>query len=155
VSENLTFPELIALSLHDGRDASTYTDADILKALMTSRGLVAHAAAHLTSTHGIAISRFQLAARVEASPTLQLARAVAEEISHRDALRRKRKRVDAVDAAGGAEAGQDIEPTRVSRGTDMRFYPTDALCGARTRRGTACPRIVEPGGLPLPAARWV
>jgi hypothetical protein len=151
VSDNLTFPELIALSLHDGPGASTYTDSDIVKALRASRGLVAHAAAHLTSTHGIAISRSQLAARIEASPTLQLARAVAEEISNRDALRRERKRVDAADVADDAEADQDIEPARVSpraprlARADMNCYPTDALCGARTRRGSACRRIVEPG----------
>ena len=88
MSHNLTFPELIAFSSQDGPGGSEYTESDIVKAVMASHGLVTYAAAHLTSTHGMAISRSQLVARIEASLILQLARAVAEEISERQVLKK-------------------------------------------------------------------
>jgi hypothetical protein len=46
VTENLTFPELIAFSSTDGPGGSEYTERAIVKALMATHGLVTHAAAH-------------------------------------------------------------------------------------------------------------
>jgi hypothetical protein len=169
VLESLTFPELIALSSPDGPGASECTESDIVKALMVGKGLIAYAAAHLTSTRGIAISRSQLAARVEKSPTLRLARAVAEEISWREALKKSaalgvvpsagteaadegRCKTDKIDAGAEARVNETIVSTpesssskRLSRAGGWGLAP---LCGARTRGargGRPCRNPPEPG----------
>jgi hypothetical protein len=161
---NLTPEDVVRHGGEPTGSVKRLTDDDIAAALAEEPNLLA-CAKLLSEHHGQLVIRADLADRIAASPQLQHAHqeslATYEErivsrgfaaLHEKEKHRRAREAVDVVDAVNSVGAIQDLDPTHFlsSRGSgraraDMRFYPNDALCGARTRRGTACRRIVEPG----------
>jgi hypothetical protein len=141
----------------DGTDTTAGIDDAELALAIKGTGDLMDAAELLTEAHGRVVARNDVARRVEGSAELQRTYAAARVTyinrTLANGLRRQAEKRQArrADASKSAEGGQGLDPASVSlqvprlARADLRFYPTDALCGARTRRGNPCRRIVEPG----------